>query len=263
MRKTDQYPSAGNNPQNKTQNKTQNMKPTMKKCLLSKCLLPVTAVIGLACLTSSHAATVIWGAAQGITGDSDVATNGTFDRAYIFGDISWTVNGVPFDPFTGNVAGDTMSFPNQDGAFGDGGPGTQYGDLSTAYRNLLYYGAWASPSTTESFTLNNLTIGYSYQVQIFANDSRTAGFGRSMALTGSSTVLDYNTTEAVGGVGQFAIGTFTANSTSQVLGFSSPTDTPQLNGLSLRVTAVPEPSTWAMLSLGLMSILALRRRRHS
>jgi hypothetical protein len=84
-----------------------------------------------------------------------------------------------------------------------------------------------------------------------------------MALTGSSTVLDYNTTEAVGGVGQFAIGTFTADSTSQVLGFSSPTETPQLNGLSLRVTAVPEPSTYALVLGGILNLSLIRRRRIS
>jgi hypothetical protein len=231
------------------------MKPIMKKSLLS-----VTAVIGLACLGSSHAATVVWGAAQNITGDSDVANNGTFDRAYIFGNIPWTVNGVDFTAFTGNASGDTMSFPNQDAGFGDGVPESSYGALSTAYRNLLWYGAWVYPSDTATITLNNLTIGYTYQVQIFANDSRTAGFGRSMALTGSSTVLDYNTAEAVGGVGQFAIGTFTANSTSQVLGFSSSTQTPQLNGLSLRV--VPEPSGVAM-TMGAAGLFLLRRRRIS
>ena len=251
MNQTNQYLRAGNNPKNKTQT----MKPTMKKCLLS-----VTAVISLACLTSSHAATVVWGAAQNISGDTDVSTNGTFNRAYIFGNVPWTVNGVAFTAFTGNVSGDTMSL-NQDPGFGDGAPGTPYGSLSTEYQNLLYYGAWAYPSATASFTLNSLTAGYTYQVQIFANDSRSLGSGRSMALTGSSTLLDYNTTDAVGGVGQFAIGTFTADSTIQELLFSSSTETPQLNGLSLRV--IPEPSTWAMLSLGLMSILALRRRRHS
>ena len=235
---------------------TNTMKPIMKKSLLS-----VTAVIGLACLGSSHAATVVWGAAQNITGDSDVANNGTFNRAYVFGNVTWTVNGVTFGAFTANASGDTMSFPNQDAGFG--ADGTPYRDLSTAYQNLLYYGAWAYPSNTATITLNNLTIGYNYQVQIFANDSRTEGYGRSMALTGSSTVLDYNTTEAVGGVGQFAIGTFTADSTSQVLGFSSSTQTPQLNGLSLRVTAVPEPSTYALVLGGILNLSLIRRRRIS
>jgi hypothetical protein len=235
---------------------TNTMKPIMKKSLLS-----VTAVIGLACLGSSHAATVVWGAAQNITGDSDVANNGTFNRAYIFGNIPWTVNGVTFGAFTGNASGDTMSFPNQDAGFG--ADGTPYRDLSTAYQNLLYYGAWAYPSNTATITLNNLTIGYNYQVQIFVNDSRTNGYGRSMALTGSSTVLDYNTTEAVGGIGQFAIGTFTADSTSQELGFSSSTETPQLNGLSLRVTAVPEPSTYALVLGGILNLSLIRRRRIS
>jgi hypothetical protein len=234
---------------------TNTMKPIMKKSLLS-----VTAVISLACLGSSHAATVVWGTAQNISGDSDVANNGTFNRAYIFGNIPWTVNGVTFGAFTGNASGDTMSFPNQDAGFGDGVPETSYRALSTPYQNLLYYGAWAYPSDTATITLNNLTIGYTYQVQIFANDSRTHGYGRSMALTGSSTVLDYNTTEAVGGIGQFAIGTFTADSTSQVLGFSSSTQTPQLNGLSLRV--VPEPSGVAM-TMGAAGLFLLRRRRIS
>ena len=237
--------------------KTQTMKPTMKKSLLS-----VTAFISLACLGSSHAAVINWGAAQNITGDSDVANNGTFNRAYIFGNIPWTVNGVTFGAFTGNASGDTMSFPNQDGGFGDGAAESSYRALSTAYQNLLYYGAWAYPSNTATITLNNLTIGHTYQVQIFANDSRTDGYGRSMALTGSSTVLDYNTTEAVGGVGQFAIGTFTADSTSQVLGFSSSTQTPQLNGLSLRV-AVPEPSTYALVLGGILNLFLIRRRRIS
>ena len=235
---------------------TNTMKPIMKKSLLS-----VTAVIGLACLGSSHAATVVWGAAQNITGDSDVANNGTFNRAYVFGNVTWTVNGVTFGAFTGNASGDTMSFPNQDAGFG--ADGTPYRDLSTAYQNLLYYGAWAYPSNTATITLNNLTIGYNYQVQIFVNDSRTNGYGRSMALTGSSTVLDYNTTEAVGGIGQFAIGTFTADSTSQELGFSSSTETPQLNGLSLRVTAVPEPSTYALVLGGILNLSLIRRRRIS
>ena len=227
--------------------------------------MSVLASIGLACLTSSHASVITWGTAQNISGDSDVATNGTFNRAYIFGNIPWTVNGVTFGSFTGNVSGDTMSFPNQDGAFGDGVPGTPYRSLSNEYQNLLYYGAWVS-SATASFTLNSLIAGYEYQVQIFANDSRVAGFGRSMALTGSSTVLDYNTTEAVGGVGQFAIGTFTADSISQELFFSSPTETPQLNGLSLRVTAVPEPTSLSMIAFGAIAIAGhalLRRRRHS
>ena len=238
--------------------KTQTMKPTMKKSLLS-----VTAFISLACLGSSHAAVINWGAAQNITGDSDVANNGTFNRAYIFGNIPWTVNGVTFGAFTGNASGDTMSFPNQDGGFGDGAAESSYRALSTAYQNLLYYGAWAYPSNTATITLNNLTIGHTYQVQVFANDSRSAGFGRSMALTGSSTVLDYNTTEAVGGVGQFAIGAFTADSTSQELGFSSSTETPQLNGLSLRVTAVPEPSTYALVLGGILNLSLIRRRRIS
>ena len=69
-----------------------------------------------------------------------------------------------------------------------------------------------------------------------------------------------NTSNSNGGLGQFAIGTFIADATgSQSITFSPSSNAgPTLNGFQLRV--VPEPSTFAMLGLGLPALLAFRRR---
>src|SRR5437764_870601 len=54
---------------------------------------------------TARAASVAWGSATTISGDSDVSTTGTLVAAYRFGNSdvvtsSVTVNGVQFDPFT-------------------------------------------------------------------------------------------------------------------------------------------------------------------
>ena len=72
-----------------------------------------------------------------------------------------------------------------------------------------------------TITLKNLTTGSQYAVQVWLNDSRIYGQGRAGTVTGGSgntVTLDYNSTDtsnANGGVGQYSIGTFTADATSQ------------------------------------------------
>ena len=61
---------------------------------------------------------ITWGPAQQITGDTDVSTTGTFDRAYHFDkntNNSMAVNGVTFSPFQ-QQTGDTFSAGGYSGA---------------------------------------------------------------------------------------------------------------------------------------------------
>jgi hypothetical protein len=70
-----------------------------------------------------------------------------------------------------------------------------------------------------------------------------------------------------GGIGQYAVGTFTADSTSLSITFNGPALTssqPLINGFQLRTVAVPEPSTYAMALAGLAcggSVVFRRRKR--
>jgi MYXO-CTERM domain-containing protein len=75
--------------------------------------------------------------------------------------------------------------------------------------------------------------------------------------------LESNTSAALGVVGQFVLGTFTADATSQVIAFNGPSG-PNLNGLQLRQVgpspAVPEPGT-ALAGLVLVGLCGTMRRR--
>ena len=119
-----------------------------------------SAVLPFLTAGSLGAATINWGAATGITGDSDVSTDGTLVRAYNFGVDGGTdptptttiLNGVAFTNFTTTVTtnpshsvGATHTIiPKAGGssnviafAVGRSGSGTPYTGLTTAYQSFL------------------------------------------------------------------------------------------------------------------------------
>ena len=129
-------------------------------------LLLTVAAFALAS-TTTHAATITWGAPTGISGDADVRANGILVGAFNIDGPSapaTTINGVPFAPFTfsGNVAtvGNftfTSPVPFASSFFGLAGP-NPFGSLSPQYRALLgTYGRNFSESFT--LTMNHLTVG--------------------------------------------------------------------------------------------------------
>ena len=229
---------------------------------------------------STQAAVVTWGAASNITGDSNVSTVGTLVGAFNVGDggvSAATVNGVNFNPFALNSTGGPVStgtvgnftLATTDLFLSDntlyGSAVAPFTSLSAGYRTLLSSATTTSTPFTFSLTMNNLKTGILYQFEWFAN---TSGLGNQQhsASAGGTVVLNDNTTAVDGGLGQFAVGSFVADSSSQVITFAPVGAGPQfaqLNAFQLRV--VPESAS-LLFGLGLIPLIVvveMRRKRRA
>lgn len=114
-------------------------------------------------------------------------------------------------------------------------------------------------------SLNNLTDGQDYVVQIFSSDTR-GGRNRQLWLDNGESG-EYSTTTGIGtvaeggGGGLFVLGSFTADNTGQASFTMLHTDqggNANINAIS--VIAVPEPSSAALLGLAGMGFLVRRRK---
>ena len=187
-------------------------------------------------------AQVTWGASSTIAADSDVITNGTQLYAFDWGNNSVTVNGVGFvgTSSTGgggadlNIAASNGNINNNATAFGSTSA-APFTNLSSAYQEILKGGDYASSgSATLTVTLNSLTTGHEYAVQLWVNDDRPGEATRTEAVSSSNSItLAYNAIQAGGGVGQYGIGVFTASSGSQAFTMLGAAAT-QLNALQVR-----------------------------
>lgn len=234
----------------------------------------VAAIACVFCTASANAAAIVWGSAQQITADADVSTTGTLVGAFNVGGNATTINGVNFQAFqitsNFNTVGDfNISGPSMgQGAFFIIQP--PFSGLSANYQSMLSTGGGAGGLLT--LTMNNLTVGQQYQFQVWVNDSRDhnpPGFTFDIeASAGNSVDLDPNTTTLEGGLGQYAIGTFTANAASQVVTFDNSEIGGFINGFQLRAinssspANVPlPPAVWGGLILGAAAVGSHLRRR--
>jgi hypothetical protein len=190
--------------------------------------------------TEYTSAGITWGSAQTMSADTDVTRVGTLAYAYGFNTAA-TVNTVPFAAGDNGSSLGTATNVVMVPAFArDGAPlglGTPFTNLSAAYQAMTSYAIYTGPGSYR-VALKNLTPGHTYLVQIWTDDSRTIGIGRNETVTsagGNSVTLDYNSTDAEGGVGQYVTGTFTASCASQTFILTS-ASTPQLNALQVRDT---------------------------
>ena len=164
------------------------------KAKTSARLLSATALavlISALAPSSATAATITWGAATTISGDTDVTTSGTALYAYTGGSAA-TVNGTAFTAGSGFAAWGNVSFTS---GFTSSGATTfwiaasPFQDLSVAYTNLLRGAAYGG-ATAGTVTLNGLTVGHDYSVQIWVSDPRAAGNGRTETINGTAVTLD-------------------------------------------------------------------------
>jgi hypothetical protein len=130
---------------------------------------------------------------------------------------------------------------------GLGSGAAPFSTLSTPYQVLLNGADYASnPSQTQfdgsiTMTINLLVVGWEYEFQWWFNDSRPFSTGPVSATTGATSVsLDPNTSNAAGGLGQYAIGMFTADASTQEIHFSTTGNAVGHSGFQLRLL-VPGP----------------------
>lgn len=152
------------------------------------------------------------------------------------------VNGVTFAPFPGP---DTLSGQNAvnyaAGALPTGG------GISAAYATMLSQNdhrttTGTGAGTTMTLTLNQLVVGQHYEVQLWFHDGNASGLGTLMVKSPASldpwVLLDANPANVAGGRGQHAIGTFTADATTQVINL---TGTPIVALQAYQLRRVPAP----------------------
>ncbi len=210
-------------------------------------------LLGALVLTYSlpmQAAVITWGAATTISADTDINATGVDVGAFNFGALANpTVNGIGF-------SGIEPGAPWGNNATAFGSASGDFSALSAPYQTLLQSASFQAGPATFGFT--GLTIGQEYQFQIWTNDSRTLAATRSI-LVGGSVTLGQNVSGTDGGLGQFVIGTWTADATTQDIIVSSE-DSVLVNGY--RLAAVPEPATAGLLGLaGAVLAIAMRRRK--
>lgn len=219
--------------------------------------------------TPARAADINWGTPQQITGDSDVSTNGALIGAFNVGDTgvpSTTVNGVTFQSFPapgGNGSSGNFTMTGGGGVFqsntGGGSTMPPFSNLSPQYQTLLssYVIPLFGPAT---LTISGLMVGGSYEFQFWSNNSSDMFSYQITATGGSNSVsLASNGKSMEGGRGQFVLGSFAADATTQSISFIGDGDGGFLNGVQLR--AVPEPATGGLLLMSvLMGLVYLNRR---
>jgi len=204
--------------------------------IVSKCIgMASLAMVGL----SVFGAPITWQTPVTTVANSDaqVTTTYSFRWAYTGGSAA-TVNTVAFAAGLNNTINNAniqvSGFSGADPATFNGGTSGTWNTLSAGYKSILTGAAYGGTGAA-TITLKNLAVGGNYLVQIWINDSRIDG-GRTAVVTssgGNSVTLDYNDTNIKGGVGQFAIGTFTADATTQTFTITGSASS-QLNAIQLR-----------------------------
>ena len=189
-------------------------------------LLVTTFLCGI-----SHASTITWGPATNVStaagNSSDVSNTGTLVEAYnavandqITAAAPITVNGVTFTPTTSLLNADPRNAGNNDFS-----SNTNTGDAT--YDSLLSTVEYGGGTDLVALTLGDgdgdtsingaglLTIGTTYEIQVWYVDTRTGTDPRETPVgDGAGNKVALND--------QFAIGTFTADATTQTITLESP-----------------------------------------
>ena len=221
--------------------------------------LGITAAFFIEAVTALPAS-ISWSPAQNTADKSDmiegiplIAWNGgsnpvTVSQAGPSSNLTYTLGPVNFTSFdfvgTGNDAGETPGNRTTQNVYSGGLTTTGDSNFDTL---IASFTDAESGIVTGDLTLKNLTSNDSYHVQIFFNDQRNTTSDRVMTFgDGEGNTIDIGASATPGAqsddYGQFATGTFIADSTNQVIslaanGFGNV----HLNGLLVVSTNITPP----------------------
>ena len=197
----------------------------------------------------SQSAEITWGPASDITDESDVSTNGALVEAFnavandqISDATMITVNGVPFTPTTSLLALDPRNAGSSDfsNTTDEGDP-----DYDTLVSTLEFGGGTnlvtltlgdGDGDSSDTGAAGLLVIGEQYEIQVWYSDTRPIQDDRVTPVgDGNGNTVALND--------QFAIGTFTADASTQEITLESPNfGQAHINAYQIRLTTgVPTP----------------------
>lgn len=218
-----------------------------------------TAAFALAAATS-QAATINWGAPQDLTSKNDIhIAAGGVHSAFNGGDVDDDIE-VFLVPGAGpdGTPGDLLFEGYNPFGFAGFGlltdvatPGTS-GD--SQFDLVLNQASIGGGTSTTQQVAEDLTPGVTYDIQIFFLDLRNPA--RDLGLDGQVQL------DAIGsGLGQFAIGSFVADASTQSVDFAA-INHGNVHLVAGVISAVPEPTTGLLLS-SLGGVALLRRNRRA
>ena len=225
----------------------------MHKLTQIACLAALAAGTALA-----PAGVITWGAATNVTAATNVSTTGrlVFARAEGSATVSSTVNGVTFAP------ANTLGSANN-------GQLKKVHITDLDFKRLLdNIGSGGGPDLV-TYDLGALTLGQTYEIQVFFVDQRYLEKDRVMRFgstdgknTGGTVDLEADPDNRKSAPwGQYAIGTFTVDAdgapdlTLDAQGFENA----HITAVQLRAVG-PEPSSAALLSLGGLKLILLPQK---
>ncbi len=248
------------------------------------------ATLSVATLLSTHAVAqdlITFSTPTGVTGDTSILNLGTEDLGVYFtttgaGAGTETINGIslaesdglnnaPSQTYTSGLYSISLAGGNATGTTaysGFGSGAAPYSTLSAGLQTILKGGAYEYENGLGTVTLTGLTAGTAYKFELLVNDSRGGEAGRTETLSDTSATpktsgtVAFNAQGAEGGVGDYVTGSFTSTGTTETFDINSTINDDQINAFEL-ATAVPEPSTWALLGVSCVGLVIFLRRRSS
>lgn len=185
------------------------------------------------------------------SGESAIRSDGTQLYAYNLGNSNeYTVNGVTFAGTASGPVADLADEGNVLWSPADNGKNANFSNLSGDFGALMDSGAWGLRNTKTTVTLNNLTEGRVYLVQVFSSDTRN-GKSNTLVLDAGAANEFSSVDNGAANSGAQVTGTFTADATGQAsftFRYLSSAGNANMNAIQLRLLPEPPKGTVFMVS---------------